>query len=55
MQLIYDLVVVGGGPGGIGAVVEAKTLGLQSGFLNLMFASTTQHGLRLQQIIYPIA
>ncbi|HIP21061.1 MAG TPA: cbb3-type cytochrome oxidase assembly protein CcoS [Sulfurimonas sp.] len=30
MQLVYDLVVVGGGPGGIGAVVEAKTLGLQN-------------------------
>lgn len=28
MDTIYDLVVVGGGPGGIGAIVEAKILGL---------------------------
>ena len=29
MNDIYDLVVIGGGPGGIGAVVEAKILGLE--------------------------
>ena len=29
MQQIYDLVIIGGGPGGIGAAVEAKALGLQ--------------------------
>ncbi len=29
MQEVYDLIVVGGGPGGIGAVVEAKELGLE--------------------------
>ena len=29
MSLIYDLIIVGGGPGGIGAVVEAKELGLE--------------------------
>ncbi len=29
MNDVYDLVVIGGGPGGIGAVVEAKILGLQ--------------------------
>ena len=28
MSEIYDLVVIGGGPGGIGSVVEAKVLGL---------------------------
>ena len=28
MNEIYDLVIIGGGPGGIGAVVEAKVLGL---------------------------
>lgn len=29
MQDIYDLVIIGGGPGGIGSVVEAKVLGLK--------------------------
>ena len=29
MQQIYDLVIIGGGPGGIGAAVEAKVLGLE--------------------------
>ncbi len=29
MQQIYDLVIIGGGPGGIGAAVEAKSLGLK--------------------------
>ena len=29
MQTVYDLIIVGGGPGGIGAVVEAKELGLE--------------------------
>ncbi len=29
MQTIYDLIIVGGGPGGIGAVVEAKELSLE--------------------------
>ena len=28
MQQIYDMVIVGGGPGGIGATVESKILGL---------------------------
>ncbi len=30
MQQIYDLVIIGGGPGGIGAAVEAKVLGIES-------------------------
>lgn len=29
MQKIYDLIVIGGGPGGISAIVEAKALGLK--------------------------
>jgi len=29
MQQVYDLIIIGGGPGGIGAAVEAKTLGLE--------------------------
>jgi len=29
MDAIYDLIIIGGGPGGIGAVVEAKELGLK--------------------------
>jgi len=28
MKHIYDMVIIGGGPGGIGAAVEAKVLGL---------------------------
>jgi thioredoxin reductase (NADPH) len=30
MQQVYDLVIIGGGPGGIGAAVEAKISGLDS-------------------------
>ena len=29
MNVVYDLIIIGGGPGGIGAVVEAKELGLE--------------------------
>jgi thioredoxin reductase (NADPH) len=29
MNDVYDLIIIGGGPGGIGAVVEAKVLGLE--------------------------
>lgn len=29
MQDVYDIIVIGGGPGGIGAVVEAKELGVK--------------------------
>ena len=28
MQQVYDLIIIGGGPGGVGAAVEAKVLGL---------------------------
>lgn len=30
MQQIYDMVIIGGGPGGIGAAVEAKVLGIKT-------------------------
>ncbi|MBE0491940.1 MAG: NAD(P)-binding domain-containing protein [Sulfurospirillum sp.] len=30
MQQVYDLIIIGGGPGGIGAAVEAKVLGIES-------------------------
>jgi len=30
MQQMYDMVIIGGGPGGIGAAVEAKVLGINS-------------------------
>lgn len=29
MQQVYDLIIIGGGPGGIGAAVEAKILGIE--------------------------
>ena len=28
MQQIYDVIVIGGGPGGVGAAIESKVLGL---------------------------
>ncbi len=30
MQKVYDLIIIGGGPGGVGAAVEAKILGLKN-------------------------
>src|SRR5665648_124517 len=30
MQEIYDIAIIGGGPGGIGAAVESKVLGLKN-------------------------
>lgn len=30
MQQVYDMIIIGGGPGGIGAAVESKVLGLES-------------------------
>ena len=40
MENLYDLVIVGGGPGGIGSVVEAKLLGLDK---VLMIEKTDNH------------
>jgi len=40
MEKIYDLIIIGGGPGGIGAAVEAKVLGLQN---ILMIEKTENH------------
>jgi len=40
MYDIYDLIIIGGGPGGIGSVVEAKELGLEK---VLMIEKTDNH------------
>jgi thioredoxin reductase (NADPH) len=40
MENIYDLIIIGGGPGGIGAAVEAKVLGLEK---VLMIEKTDNH------------
>ncbi|HHO64947.1 MAG TPA: cbb3-type cytochrome oxidase assembly protein CcoS, partial [Epsilonproteobacteria bacterium] len=40
MDEIYDLIIIGGGPGGIGSAVEAKVLGLQK---VLMIEKTDNH------------
>ena len=40
MEQIYDLIIIGGGPGGIGSVVEAKELGLEK---VLMIEKTDNH------------
>ena len=40
MEQIYDLIIIGGGPGGIGAAVEAKVLGLKK---VLMIEKTDNH------------
>lgn len=40
MDTIYDLIIIGGGPGGIGAAVEAKILGLEK---VLMIEKTDNH------------
>lgn len=40
MDIIYDLIIIGGGPGGIGAAVEAKVLGLEK---VLMIEKTDNH------------
>ena len=40
MEKIYDLIIIGGGPGGIGSAVEAKVLGLDK---VLMIEKTDNH------------
>ncbi len=40
MENMYDLIIIGGGPGGIGSVVEAKELGLEK---VLMIEKTDNH------------
>jgi thioredoxin reductase (NADPH) len=40
MENIYDLIIIGGGPGGIGSAVEAKVLGLKK---VLMIEKTDNH------------
>jgi thioredoxin reductase (NADPH) len=40
MENIYDLIIIGGGPGGIGSAVEAKILGLEK---VLMIEKTDNH------------
>ncbi len=40
MQTLYDLIIIGGGPGGIGAAVEAKMLGIDK---VLMIEKTDNH------------
>jgi thioredoxin reductase (NADPH) len=40
METLYDLIIIGGGPGGIGAAVEAKMLGLDK---VLMIEKTDNH------------
>ena len=40
MKNIYDLIIIGGGPGGIGSAVEAKVLGLEK---VLMIEKTDNH------------
>ena len=40
MEQIYDLIIIGGGPGGIGSAVEAKVLGLDK---VLMIEKTDNH------------
>ena len=40
MERVYDLIIIGGGPGGIGAAVEAKMLGIEK---VLMIEKTDNH------------
>jgi thioredoxin reductase (NADPH) len=40
MEKVYDLIIIGGGPGGIGSAVEAKVLGLEK---VLMIEKTDNH------------
>ncbi len=46
METLYDLIIIGGGPGGIGAAVEAKMLGLEK---VLMIEKTDNHSHTIRQ------
>ena len=46
MENVYDLVIIGGGPGGIGAAVEAKMLGVNK---VLMIEKTDNHSHTIRQ------
>ncbi len=46
MEKVYDLIIVGGGPGGIGAAVEAKMLGVDK---VLMIEKTENHSHTIRQ------
>jgi len=46
MGTIYDLIIIGGGPGGIGAAVEAKVLGLEK---VLMIEKTDNHSYTIRK------
>ncbi len=48
MSKIYDLVVVGGGPGGIGTVVEAKIAGFKD---VLLIEKSENHPTQLESSI----
>jgi len=46
MEQVYDLIIVGGGPGGIGAAVEAKMLGIEK---VLMIEKSDNHSHTIRQ------
>ncbi len=48
MSRIYDLIVVGGGPGGIGTVVEAKIAGFKD---VLLIEKSEKHSQQLENSI----
>jgi len=46
MEDIYDLIIIGGGPGGIGSAIEAKVLGLEK---VLMIEKTENHSYTIRK------